>query len=108
MVWDRGFWAPETKQSPAQSLRDGEFKFVMAGEKIKGSFVLVRLRRRGSEKRDNWLLIKHKDEFATPGKDTIQKNDRSVASGRTMGQIAKGTGNGAAPFITVPLIRRIT
>jgi bifunctional non-homologous end joining protein LigD len=100
MIWDRGFWAPETDQSPAQSLRDGELKFVLAGEKLHGSFVLVRLKRRRGEKRDNWLLIKHKDEYATPGKDTIQKKDRSVASGRTMMMIATGRGNGATPFMT--------
>ena len=100
MVWDRGFWAPETGKSPAQSLTDGELKFILAGEKLKGSFVLVRMKRRSNERRDNWLLIKHKDDYATPGTDTIQKKDRSVASGRTMGQIAKGQGNGATPFMT--------
>ena len=100
MIWDRGFWAPEVEKPPAQSLRDGELKFVLAGEKIKGSFVLVRLKRREGEKRDNWLLIKHRDDYATPGKDTLQKKDRSVASGRTMGQIAKGAGGGATPFMT--------
>lgn len=100
LIWDRGYWAPETDKSPAQSLRDGELKFVLAGEKLKGSFVLVRLKRRGGEKRDNWLLIKHKDEFATPGNDAVQKKDRSVASSRTMNQIAKGQGSGAAPFMT--------
>ena len=44
MIWDRGFWAPETDKPPAQSLRDGELKFVLAGEKLHGSFVLVRLK----------------------------------------------------------------
>ena len=100
MIWDRGYWAPETATPPAQSLRQGELKFVLAGEKVKGSFVLVRMKRRGNEKRDNWLLIKHRDDYATPGTDTVQKKDRSVASGRTMGQIAKGQGNGATLFLT--------
>lgn len=100
MIWDRGFWAPESDKSPTQSLRDGELKFVLAGEKLKGSFVLVRLKRRNGERRDNWLLIKHKDDYATPGKDRVQSKDRSVASGRTMNQIAKGQGDGAAPFMT--------
>ena len=100
MIWDRGFWAPETAQSPAQSLSDGQLKFVMAGEKLRGSFVLVRLKRRAGEKRDNWLLIKHNDKWATPGKNTIQKKDRSVASQRTMRQITKGAGKGATPFMT--------
>ncbi len=100
MIWDRGFWAPESDKAPAQTLRDGELKFVLAGEKLKGSFVLVRLKRRSGEPRDNWLLIKHRDDYATPGKDTVQAKDRSVATGRTMNQIAKGKGDGATPFMT--------
>lgn len=100
MIWDRGFWAPETDEVPERSLRDGELKFVVAGEKLKGSFVLVRMKRRTGEKRDNWLLIKHRDQWATPGKDAIGSKDRSVASGRTMKQIANGKGDGASPFMT--------
>lgn len=100
MIWDRGFWAPASDKSPTQSLREGELKFVLAGEKLRGGYVLVRLKRRHGEKRNNWLLIKHKDEFATSGKDTIQKQDRSVASGRTMNQIARGRGAAAEPFMT--------
>ena len=100
MIWDRGFWAPQTSEPPAQSLHDGELKFILAGEKLKGSFVLVRLKPRAGEKRDNWLLIKHKDEWSTPGKDTIQEMDRSVASQRTMKQIAAGKGNASTPFMT--------
>ncbi|MGE0626291.1 MAG: non-homologous end-joining DNA ligase [Hyphomicrobiaceae bacterium] len=100
MLWDRGFWVPETDEPPAKSLQKGELKFAVAGQKLMGGFVLVRLRRKAGDKRNNWLLIKHKDKWATPGKDTIQKRMRSVASGRTMAEIAKGKGNGATPFMT--------
>ncbi len=100
MIWDRGFWAPETDEPPERSLGKGELKFIVAGEKLKGSFVLVRMKRRPGEKRDNWLLIKHRDQWATPGTDAIGSKDRSVASGRTMKQIAGGKGDGAAPFMT--------
>ena len=43
MLWDRGYWAPLGDKDPEQALRDGELKFVLAGEKLKGGWVLVRL-----------------------------------------------------------------
>ena len=56
MLWDRGFWAADG--DPAKSLRKGELRFTLAGEKLQGSWVLVRLRRdREGGKRINWLLI---------------------------------------------------
>jgi len=100
MIWDRGFWAPETDEPIAQSLRNGELKFALAGHKLRGSFVLVRLKVRPNEHRENWLLIKHRDEWATPGTDTVLSDDRSVASGRTMSQIKAGSGASPTPFVT--------
>src|SRR6202012_6095859 len=69
MLWDRGFWAPIGDKSPEEQLREGELKFVLAGEKLKGSWVLVKIKndRYGDGKRNNWLLIKHKDEGAHAG-----------------------------------------
>lgn len=102
MLWDRGFWAPVGDKSPEQQLRDGELKFVLAGEKLKGSWVLVKMKndRYGGGKRNNWLLIKHKDEGAHAGDaDKVLSQDRSVASKRTMTQIAAGEGRGPEPFI---------
>lgn len=100
MIWDRGFWQPETDKSPAAALQDGELKFVLAGSKLRGSFVLVRLKRRPGDRAENWLLIKHRDKWATPGKDTVLAKDRSSASGRSMAQIAARKGKDAAPFMT--------
>jgi bifunctional non-homologous end joining protein LigD len=101
LLWDRGHWAPLGDASPEQQLRKGELKFVIAGEKLKGSFVLVRIKNdRGGSKRTNWLLIKHRDEGANPGDDDkILAQDRSVASQRTMAEIAAGKGRGPEPFI---------
>jgi len=68
MIWDRGFWMPEGDKPAAQQLRDGELKFIVAGSKLKGSFVLVRMKHdRAGGKRTNWLLIKHRDEHPYPG-----------------------------------------
>src|SRR5262249_44717027 len=65
MVWDRGFWTADNGD-PAAALRKGELKFTLGGDKLKGSFVLVRMARdRTGSGRNNWLLIKHADEWAT-------------------------------------------
>lgn len=101
MVWDRGYWSPIGDKSATLALRDGELKFNIAGDKLKGSWVLVRMKHdRSGGQRTNWLLIKHKDKWAKPGSnEKILSKDRSVASGRTLHQIGSGTGNGPTPFI---------
>ena len=97
MLWDRGYWEC---QDPAGGFEKGDLKFTLDGEKLKGSWVLVRMRSRHNEKRTNWLLIKHRDDFAREGDDnTILEKDRSVASGRPMEDIAVGKGKGPKPFI---------
>jgi bifunctional non-homologous end joining protein LigD len=100
-MWDRGLWAPQGPKSPEDAIAAGDFKFVLAGERLKGSWVLVRIRNnRGRDTRTNWLLIKHKDEYAKPGgTEELIAQDRSVASGRTMDQIARGVGKAPRPFM---------
>jgi bifunctional non-homologous end joining protein LigD len=100
-LWDRGFWAPQGPKTPQNALKDGDFKFVLAGERLHGSFVLVRIRNnRGRDTRTNWLLIKHKDEYAIPGgTPALIEEERSVASGRSMDQIARGVGKAPRPFM---------
>src|SRR6185369_4340346 len=100
-MWDRGLWAPQGSKTPEDAIAAGDFKFVLAGERLKGSWVLVRIRNnRGRDTRTNWLLIKHKDEYAQPGGTAaLIAEDRSVASGRTMDQIARGVGKAPQPFM---------
>ena len=99
-LWDRGYWAPEPGfETVDKALAKGELKFVMEGGRLHGSWVLVRLRDEG--KRHNWLLIKHRDEAAVDEDGgALAAEDRSIASDRTMAQIAAGEGQGAAPFMT--------
>jgi bifunctional non-homologous end joining protein LigD len=99
LMWDRGYWAPEPGVDPERALKKGELKFFVAGKRLKGGFVLVRLRPRDGEKRNNWLLIKHKDEFARKGGADILDEDRSIASGRAMDQIAAGKGRKPKGFM---------
>src|SRR5437899_1880971 len=98
-LWDRGFWESD---DPEGGYKKGDLKFTLYGEKLLGSWVLVRMRNdRSGGKRTNWLLIKHRDEFAKEGKaNNILEADESVASGRTMEQIAAGKGKVPKPFVT--------
>lgn len=102
MLWDRGYWEPEGSKTPQQALTKGDFKFKLEGQRLHGSFVLVRMRRRDGEKRTNWLLIKHHDAFAVDedGAAILEENGTSIASGRTMEVIASGRGKKPKPFIT--------
>jgi bifunctional non-homologous end joining protein LigD len=99
-LWDRGYWMPEASD-PATAIEKGELKFVVDGDRLHGGFVLVRIKnRRPGDKKNNWLLIKHRDEFARDGDaDALLAEDRSVASGRPMADIAAGVGDGPKPFI---------
>jgi bifunctional non-homologous end joining protein LigD len=100
-LWDRGFWAPQGDKSPQTALKDGDLKFVLAGTRLQGSWVLVRIKHnRGRDTRNNWLLIKHQDKYAKPGgSEKLLAHDKSVASGRNMAQIARGVGKSPAPFM---------
>ncbi len=101
-LWDRGYWAPLGELSAQEQLERGELKFVVEGERLHGSYVIVRMKGdRYGGKRTNWLLIKHRDDYAKDAgaTETMMAEDRSVASGRTMAQIAGGTGKGPKPFM---------
>ena len=90
MIWDRGSWQPQ--EDPHKGLGKGHLSFTLDGEKLHGLWHLVRMHRRRGEKRDNWLLIKAHDAAARePGaKDILEQKSRSVVSGRSMDEIAKG------------------
>src|SRR6188768_3036502 len=64
-LWDRGVWAPLPGINARAALKAGQLKFLLAGERLKGEWVLVRLKHdRDAGKRNNWLLIKHRDRYA--------------------------------------------
>jgi bifunctional non-homologous end joining protein LigD len=103
-LWDRGYWE---SPDPERGFAKGDLKFTLDGEKLHGSWVLVRMRAdRNGGKRTNWLLIKHRDDFAREGKanDALDV-DRSVASGRTMAEIAEGKGRAPKPFMMAKSVR---
>src|SRR5713101_8098415 len=84
MVWDRGTFAVEGGVGALKQLERGEIKFHLNGEKLRGSFALVKLKR--SEKGNEWLMIKHKDA-AEDSKWNIDEHDGSALTGRTIEEI---------------------
>jgi bifunctional non-homologous end joining protein LigD len=110
MVWDRGTWEPDEPDVDA-SLLKGEIKFTLRGTKLRGSWVLVRTRGFGkSPPESSWLLIKHRDQFAST-KDVTEEAPRSAASGRLLSDIAKDGGGDieralkADPIVGIPRAR---
>ena len=94
MLWDRGTYSyggtnPDPEEGLRQGYEKGDFKFVLNGKRLKGSWALVRMRGDKPGK-PQWLLIKHKDEHAVPGSDVAAEHQTSVATGRTMDEIAAG------------------
>jgi bifunctional non-homologous end joining protein LigD len=84
MIWDRGTWEPEVADAGA-ALAKGDLKFRLNGRKLRGAWVLVRTRNR------QWLLIKHRDRFAST-QDVTATRAQSVVSRRTMAGIARAAG----------------
>jgi len=80
MIWDRGTWEPEVDDVD-RALAKGDLKFKLNGKKLRGSWVLVRMRDR------QWLLIKHRDKYAST--DDITAKNRSVVSRRSLASIAR-------------------
>ncbi len=86
MLWDRGTWSP-IKGKSAKDLDKGHLHFVLDGERMKGEWLLIRLKPRAKEKRENWLLRKI-DDAAAGGTDTlVEEALTSVSTGRTMIEI---------------------
>ena len=91
MLWDEGSW--EAEGDADAGLEKGDLKFVLHGQRLRGKWVLVRMKPRKGErsKHENWLLIKEKDDYAGHEKAPIvERALTSVRSGRTMEEIAAG------------------
>jgi bifunctional non-homologous end joining protein LigD len=91
MLWDRGTYEPEAgggEDALREGYERGDLKIVLHGKRLRGGWVLVRMRRPGE--RPQWLLIKHRDEFADASYDVVADVQTSVATGRTMEEIASG------------------
>ena len=98
-MWDTGEWEPQDDDLEA-AFKKGEVKMVLHGERLSGKWALIRLRadRGKPSKRNNWLLIKEKDEYAVPGEgDANMEIDASVTTGRSLAEIAEGKKTWGSP-----------
>ncbi|ETX27741.1 DNA ligase D [Roseivivax isoporae] len=90
MLWDQGHWEP--LHDPETGLAEGKLHFRLHGARMDGGWALVRMRGRKGEARENWLLVKEKDDRAGRSADALlNRHRRSVTTGRTMREIAAGT-----------------
>jgi bifunctional non-homologous end joining protein LigD len=87
IVWDQGTYELEGHLDAHAQLARGDLKFILHGKKVRGSFVLVQLK--NSKEKNEWLLIKHRDEFADPLWDA-EKHAESIVSGRTLEDVKLG------------------
>src|ERR1700719_2547731 len=90
MVWDKGTWEPE-QPDPQAALEKGDLKFTLHGKKLKGSWVLVRTRGFGGGSKPSWLMIKHRDQYAST-EDITETQPRSAVSRRFLAGIARDNG----------------
>jgi bifunctional non-homologous end joining protein LigD len=85
IIWDTGKF--KWRNQPEQGLNDGKLEFVLAGERLKGEFHMVRMKPREGERGENWLLFKSRDAYAEPGEITARALT-SVKTGRTVEDLA--------------------
>ncbi|WP_432769228.1 MAG: DNA ligase D [Sphingopyxis sp.] len=87
MLWDLGTWAPVAGKS-AKDIDQGHLHLILDGERMKGEWLLVRMKPRPGEKRENWLLRKVDDRHAGGSDDLVGRQLTSILTGRTMAEIA--------------------
>ncbi len=92
IVWDRGIWQPHG--DPRETYKAGKLKFTLIGEKLTGDWALVRTHLRGSGDKEQWLLIKEKDEAVRSADeyDIVVDKPESVISGTTVGDTSAKNG----------------
>lgn len=90
MLWDNGTWESISGKDPRETLPEGHLHFILHGRRMQGEWILFRLKPRGKEKGENWILRKVNDAFAGGSDDLVGVHLTSVDTGRTMDEIAAG------------------
>lgn len=90
MLWDKGTWESIPGKDPRVTLPEGHLHFILHGQRMMGEWILFRLKPRGKEKGENWILRKVNDAYAGGSDDLIGTHLTSVDSGRTMDEITAG------------------
>lgn len=87
MLWDEGYWEPIIDVE--EGLNKGELKFILHGTRLKGKWALIKWKSKSTKDKDNWLLIKGKDEYVSIDND-ISRFNTSIRTKRTMLEIEEG------------------
>jgi bifunctional non-homologous end joining protein LigD len=92
MLWDKGRWIPDPRKDPKKTIEEGHLHFTLEGNRMKGEWVMFRLKPRPGEKAEPWMLKKVTDEYADPahGDALVDNCVTSVITDRTMAEIASG------------------
>jgi bifunctional non-homologous end joining protein LigD len=90
MLWDEGEWEP--LHDPHDGFKEGMLHFRLEGKRMTGGWALIRMKGKADEKRENWLLVKERDGAADDRDRLLEKNDKSVRTGRKMEEIAAAKG----------------
>jgi bifunctional non-homologous end joining protein LigD len=90
MLWDTGTWEPIAGKDPRKTLAEGHLHFILHGHRMKGEWIMVRLKPRGKERGENWLLRKVADDHAAGSDDLVFTHLTGVESGLSMAEIAAG------------------
>jgi bifunctional non-homologous end joining protein LigD len=92
MLWDQGRWEPDPRKNPSKTIEEGHLHFTLEGERMKGEWVMFRLKPKPGEKAEPWMLKKVTDDYADPedGDALVDNCVTSVTTGRTMAEIAAG------------------
>ena len=92
MLWDHGRWIPDPRKDPSKTIEEGHLHFTLEGERMKGEWVMFKLKPKPGEKAEPWMLKKVTDDFADAGDGDalVDNNVTSVTTGRTMAEIASG------------------
>ncbi|WP_293881109.1 DNA ligase D [Sphingomonas sp.] len=90
MLWDDGTWESLPGKDPRKTIVEGHLHFFLHGHRMKGEWLMIRLKPRGKEKSENWLLRKIADDHVGGSDDLVTRELTSVKTGRTMEEIAAG------------------
>src|SRR6476620_9915522 len=90
MLWDQGRWIPDPRKDPSKTIEEGHLHFTLEGDRMKGEWVMFRLKPKPGEKAEPWMLKKVADDFADPenGDALVEQCVTSVTTGRSMAEIA--------------------
>jgi bifunctional non-homologous end joining protein LigD len=101
IVWDEGTYALAEGTDPVAEIAAGKIKFILTGTKLRGMFTLVKIKPRGDEHGDPWLLIKDHDDAVDPSYD-VDQHPESAVTGKTLADVASNPRARAAKAEPVP------